>query len=137
MWWKSAAISKLELFLTEWSRSYIVLALAVKRKNAYFCGIFNLINRFKKEVFCQMWPIKRWATWGCLKSGEARSLLHKVKETWDSRYLKMNWNSGHWNYFCYNEAHLFIVCRNMPKYAKISSFQKVCTVRARKDRNLE
>ena len=28
-WWKSAAISKLELFLTEWSRSYIFLALVL------------------------------------------------------------------------------------------------------------
>ena len=28
-WWKRATISKLELFLTEWSRSYIVLALKI------------------------------------------------------------------------------------------------------------
>ena len=28
-WGKTAAISKLELFLTEWSRSYIVLALVI------------------------------------------------------------------------------------------------------------
>ena len=30
-WGKSAAISKLESFLTEWSRSYIVFALATRK----------------------------------------------------------------------------------------------------------
>ena len=48
--WKSAAISKLESFLTEWSRSYLVLALVLILVQSWFCLTFLVKRNMKQKA---------------------------------------------------------------------------------------